>query len=483
MKIPFEHLQINSDFLSHLFQIDLSFAQKVLQKALSNGADFSEIYLEYKVTNSVVFSENKLKNTGTGITSGFGIRGISDGKTAYCYSDDFSESSFLKLAESVAYSLSRKDQQLNIGDFTRFNPNKINQSSDIGLHIPVGDKVEFLKHANEFARAKDERVEQVSASINDGTKFIVVLNSDGLYVEDKMSLFGAMTNVSVHENGKRDGGHAFFGGREPFSGLTTQKMEEISKEAVRQATVKLNAIPVQAGEQPVVINQGWGGVLVHEAVGHGLEGDFIRKGTSLYTGKVGQKVASDKVTIVDDGSIKNHRGSINIDDEGTPSQKNVLIENGILKGFMYDKLNGKLVGEKPTGNGRRESFRSIPLPRMTNTYIDKGEDNPEDLIQSVKKGIYCKSLGGGQVDITNGNFVFDVSEGYLIENGKLTQPVKFANLIGNGPDSMKKVTGVGNDLQLENSAGMCGKSGQTVVVGVGQPTILVDKMTVGGTEL
>lgn len=481
--IPFEHLQLNSGFLTSLFHIDLDFANKVLKKAVSKGAEFGEIYLEYKVSNSVVFSENKLKNTGTGITSGFGIRTISEGKTAYCYSDDFSEGSFLKLADSVSNSLKSIDQKTIIQNFTRKNTPHILQNDSIGLHTPTLEKVDQLKLVNDYARSKDQRVEQLSASLNDSTKFIVIINSEGLFVEDKQSIFGAMVNVSVHDNGKRDGGHSFFGGRDKFSFLTDDSFKSVSDEAVRQAIVKLDAVPVQAGEQQVVINKGWGGVLVHEAVGHGLEGDFIRKETSLYTGKIGQKVASDKVTIIDDGSIKNHRGSLNVDDEGNPTQKNTLIENGELKGFIYDKLNADLTGNKPTGNGRRESFRSVPMPRMTNTYIDNGSDDPEELIHSVKKGIYCKSLGGGQVDITNGNFVFDVSEGYLIENGKLTQAVKFANLIGNGPDAMKKVTGVGNDLQLENSAGMCGKSGQSVVVGVGQPTILVDKMTVGGTEI
>jgi TldD protein len=476
-------IEISKNFLENIFEIDETLLKKTLSLARSKGAEFSEIYLEYSISEGIVFSENKVKNTSFGISAGFGVRGILDGKTAYCYSDDFSENSFKKLAESVAYSLKSNSKNLEIADFTKNNPEKNLLYDRFPAQMLTSEKAEWLKDINAYARAKDSRVEEVSANMSNGTKIKIIVNSEGLFVEDKYGAFSNSVTTLLHQNGKRDSGSYYFGGRFGFENFKKDDFIKLSDEAIRRADVNLRAEPALAGEFPVIISNGWGGVLVHEAVGHGLEGDFIRKGTSLYTGKIGKKVASEKVTIVDDGTLKNQRGTLNIDDEGNLPQKNTLIENGNLKGYMYDKLNADLDGVKSTGNGRRESFRSTPLPRMTNTFIASGNDNPSDLLKSVKKGLFAKSLGGGQVDITNGNFVFDVSEGYLIEGGKITKPVKAATLIGNGPDAMNKVQGVGNDLNIEKNVGMCGKAGQSVVVSVGQPTILIDKMTVGGTDI
>ena len=479
----FEHLNINENYLKSIFNLDIDDLKPVLNTALKRGAKFSEIFFEYKINTRSSLSENEIKDLSTGLSSGFGIRAVSGDKTAYSFSDEVNLSSLNDLAETVSYVSDLKVNEAKNIDFIKNKESIVLTNTDYSSFYPSSQKISLLKDGNQFARNLSKKIEQVNIALQDTLKFIVIVNSNGLYAEDKQAIYGFSSSLSIHENGKRDRGHAFFGGKGAFSDLSMEVVETKISRSLEMAEVNINAKAVKAGEQTVIMNKGWGGVLVHEAVGHGLEGDFIRKETSLYTGKLGQKVASDKVTIVDNGRIDNLRGSINIDDEGHPSQNNVLIEDGILKGYLYDSLNAELVGVKSTGSGRRESFKAIPMPRMTNTYIDQGSDDPEDMLKDVKDGFFAKSLGGGQVDITNGNFVFEVSEAYKIENGKLTYPVKNATLIGNGPDIMTKVDAVGNDLEIENGAGICGKDGQSVIVGVGQPTVRISKMTVGGSEI
>jgi TldD protein len=479
----FEHLSIENDYLKNIFQINLDDLSQVLKIALKRGAEFSELYFEYKVNTRSSLSENEIKDLSTGLSSGFGIRAISGDKTAYSFSDEVNLSSLKELAETVSYVSDLKVNETKTINFTKNSYDMVLTNTDYSSFYASSDKIALLKNGNNYARNLSSKIEQANLALQDTLKFIVIVNSNGLYIEDRQSIYGFSASVSIHDKGKRDHGHAFFGGRTAFSDLTETVVQTKIERSFDMASVNITAKAVKAGEQTVIMNKGWGGVLVHEAVGHGLEGDFIRKKTSLYTGKLNEKVASDKVTIVDNGRIDDLRGSINIDDEGNAAKKNVLIENGMLKGYLYDSLNAKLVGVESTGSGRRESFKSIPLPRMTNTYIDQGHDDPEEMIKDVKDGFFAKSLGGGQVDITNGNFVFEVSEAYKIENGKLTYPVKNATLIGNGPDIMTKVDAVGNDLEIENGAGICGKDGQSVIVGVGQPTVRITKMTVGGSEI
>jgi TldD protein len=349
--------------------------------------------------------------------------------------------------------------------------------------MPAEDKVALLRKVDAFVRAADPRVLKATVSLAGALDTIMVVRSDGVMAADIRPLVRINVQVIVEQNGRRESGYAGGGGRfdylELFSG---NRPYEIAQEALRQALVNLEAIDAPAGVMPVVLGSGWPGVLLHEAVGHGLEGDFNRKGTSVYAGRIGERVASKGVTIVDDGTLAKRRGSLSVDDEGTPTQYNVLIEDGILRGYMQDTLNARLMGVAPTGNGRRESFAHLPMPRMTNTYMLAGSHAPEEIIASVKKGLYAPNFGGGQVDITSGKFVFTASEAYLIEDGKITRPVKGATLIGNGPETMNQVSMIGNNLALDAGVGICGKDGQSVPVGVGQPSLKIDRMTVGGTN-
>lgn len=454
---------------------------RILNTALARGGEFAELYLEHSLTNSISFNERKVKSINRGVLEGVGVRVLQGDRTGYAYSDDLSLHRILEAASVAAYVASGS------GDVTIANLSKRSVDPLQMIAIPLSQveasrKVELLIRADAAARSFDERVHDVSCDLVDSKKQVMIVNSDGLWVENEEQLFRVTISVTVTEDHLRDSGIDFIGGRYGFEHFNEYTPEDAARRAAHQALTKLHAKPAPVGRHPVVVEAGWGGVLVHEGVGHGLEADAIRKGTSIYAGKIGQQVASSHVTIVDDGTIPNARGSSAIDDEGTPMQRTVLIENGVLVGFLYDRLNARLMNTLSTGNGRRESFRHIPLPRMRNTFIERGKDDPHYLIRSVKKGVYAKSLGGGQVDVVSGNFVFEINEGYLIENGEIGYPIRGANLIGNGPKTMQNVIGVANNLAIEKRTGSCGKDGQYVPVGVGQPTILLSEMTIGGTD-
>ena len=468
-----------SDYL-----LDPSTINKLLEIALSRGGEFADIFVEYNIVNGVTLEENKIRKAECGISKGVGIRVISKEKTGYAYSDDFSFESLKKTAD-VAYYIAGNAQ---IGELPGVNvsPQKSPDVSRINLYpneVEVKKKADLLLRANQTAFQQDPRVIQVIASFWDTTKSITVANSEGVMIDDQQVM--SRLNVSVYAEDKnlRQTGYHGGGGRIGFDFFDRFTPEEVAKESTRQAITKLDAVEAPAGPQVVVLGNGWAGILLHESIGHGLEADFNRKGTSLYTGRIGQKVASELCTVIDEGNIPNKRGSIDIDDEGELTGKNVLIEKGVLRNYMFDKLNAKLMGTKSTGNGRRESYKHYPQPRMTNTYMLPGEASPEDILKSVKKGFYAKGVGGGQVDISKGNFVFEVTEGYLIEDGKITAPVRGANLIGIGPQVLEKVEMVGNDLELDPGIGSCGKGGQTVPVGVGLPTCKISEITVGGTQV
>ncbi|MFC1731252.1 TldD/PmbA family protein [candidate division KSB1 bacterium] len=461
--------------------IDRGLVENIIQRGMQNGGDFCETYSEYRIQSSITLEENKIKESKSRISSGIGIRVLKGEKIGYAYSDVLEKELLLRAADTAAYVAENKNgTSVNIGlpaDKKAYScPYTIPSNQKLNL------KSELLFRVNDAARRVNESVYQVNCTYFDEFKRIEIFNSDGLWKIDEQSVMNLYAVCLAQKNNTRDIGRAFAGGRYPLSLFDIEKPEVLGEKAAKQAVSKLSAQPAPAGMLPVVIAKGWGGVLVHEAVGHGLESDFHRKKTSLYTDKMGQKVASDHVTIVDDGTIPNGRGTLNIDDEGTKTGRTVLIENGRLIGLMSDILNSRLMNIPQTGNGRRMSFREFPNPRMTNTFIEAGNARESDLIKGIKKGIYAKQLGGGQVDITTGNFVFEVGEGYLIENGKITYPIRGANLIGNGPEAMKLVRGVGSDLTIESGTGTCGKDGQNVYVGVGQPAIFISNMTIGGTS-
>ena len=445
------------------------------------GVDAADLYFQGQVTESWVLEDGIVKEGGFHLEQGVGVRALSGEKTGFAYSNAI-EAGALRQAAEAARSIARGGQcgRVAIASPSRF-------ASLYGQGNPLEDldraaKVALLKRVDEATRALDPRVRQVTVSLAGVWEHVLVAALDGSLAADIRPLVRFNVSVIVEQGGRRERGAQGGGGRVGYRWfLEGDRVMDYAREAVRQALVNLEAGPAPAGTLEVVLGPGWSGVLLHEAVGHGLEGDFNRKGSSAYSGRVGQKVASELCTIVDDGTLADRRGSLSVDDEGTPTQCTTLIENGVLKGYMQDKLNARLTGVAPTGNGRRESYAHLPMPRMTNTYMLAGQSDPEEIIRSVKKGLYCASLGGGQVDITSGKFVFSTSEAYLIEDGRITAPVKGATLIGNGPEVMTRVSMVGNDLALDQGVGTCGKDGQSVPVGVGQPTLKLDAITVGGT--
>lgn len=456
--------------------------QHVLGKVLGNTIDHADIYFQSTHSESWVLEDSIIKGGSYHIDRGVGVRAMSGEKTGFAYSDDILMPALEQAAQAARSIGTSGGEQI-------VKSHQWSQSHE--LYLPVNplnsiteeQKINLLQHLDKFTRAIDPRVIQVSISLAAEYETILVMASDGHLAADVRPLVRLNVSVVAEQNGKREQGYAGGGGRYDYQYFFEgQHAENYAREAVRQALVNLEAINAPAGMMPVVLGPGWPGVLLHEAVGHGLEGDFNRKGTSVFAGKMGQRVASPLCTVVDDGSLPNRRGSLNIDDEGTPTQCTVLIENGVLKNYLQDKRNARFMGMKSTGNGRRESYAHLPMPRMTNTYLLAGKSDPGEIIASVKKGIYAVNFGGGQVDITSGKFVFSASEAYLIENGKITAPVKGATLVGNGIEVLNKVSMVGNDLQLDTGVGVCGKDGQSVPVGVGQPTLLVDMMTVGGTQ-
>jgi len=467
-------------------QLDGDFLQQTLSNIRQRDIDFADLYFQSSAHESWMLEDGIVKEGSYNIERGVGVRAISGEKTGFAYSDDICAEALTKAAEA-ARGIVQADGQ---GKVCAFSPNGVTpiyQALDPLASLSQEKKISLLHEVEAIARDTDKRVKQVIVSLSGVYEKVLVAATDGTFATDIRPLVRLNCSVLVEENGKRERGSAGGGARTDYSYFFEAEGQQpryaaYAKEAVRQALVNLVAIESPAGLLPVVLGSGWPGVLLHEAVGHGLEGDFNRKGSSAFSGKVGQQVTSEHCTIVDDGTIANRRGSISIDDEGTPGQYNVLIEKGILKGYMQDKHNASLMGVAPTGNGRRESYAHLPMPRMTNTYMLAGEHDPQDIIKSVKKGIYAPHFAGGQVDITSGKFVFTSSEAYLIENGEITSPIKGATLIGSGPEAMKKVSMVGNDLSLDAGVGVCGKDGQSVPVGVGQPTLKIDEMTIGGTQ-
>ena len=462
--------------------LDLDGIDRAMGELMSPGIDFGDFYFQHSKRENWTFEDGIVKDGAHSIEQGVGVRAISGEKTGFAYSDAMDFAALLDSAQA-ARSISGGVESYSRGKRQAVQPSALYDGIDPIAQMPAEDKVALLRKVDAFVRAADPRVLKATVSLAGALDTIMVVRSDGVLAADIRPLVRINVQVIVEQNGRRESGYAGGGGRfdylELFSG---NRPFEIAQEALRQALVNLEAIDAPAGVMPVVLGSGWPGVLLHEAVGHGLEGDFNRKGTSVYSGRIGERVASKGVTIVDDGTLAKRRGSLSVDDEGTPTQYNVLIEDGILRGYMQDTLNARLMGVAPTGNGRLESFAHLPMPRMTNTYMLAGSHAPEEIIASVKKGLYAPNFGGGQVDITSGKFVFTASEAYLIEDGKITRPVKGATLIGNGPETMNQVSMIGNNLALDAGVGICGKDGQSVPVGVGQPSLKIDRMTVGGTN-
>ncbi|WP_448214306.1 metalloprotease TldD [Colwellia sp. MEBiC06753] len=467
-------------------QLDRAALNQTLNHIHQHSVDFADLYFQASRHESWMLEDGIVKEGSFNIERGVGIRAISGEKTGFAYSDDISLAALNKAAEA-ARGIALHGQNGNVHVFTDVSAKAIYTDIDPLASLSQEQKIALMHEVEAHARNVDSRVSQVIVSLSGVYEEILVAATDGTFATDIRPLVRLNCSVLIEANGKRERGSSGGGARTDYSFFFEAQGDKprykyYAEEAVRQAQVNLDAIDAPAGTLPVVLGAGWPGVLLHEAVGHGLEGDFNRKGSSAFSGKIGQQVASELCTVVDDGTLAGRRGSLNIDDEGTPGQYNVLIEKGILKGYMQDKHNAGLMGVPVTGNGRRESYAHLPMPRMTNTYMLAGESTPEDIIKSVKKGIYAPNFAGGQVDITSGKFVFTSAEAYLIEDGKITAPVKGATLIGSGPEAMKKVSMVGNDLALDNGVGVCGKDGQSVPVGVGQPTLKVDEMTIGGTQ-
>jgi len=444
------------------------------------GADDGELFLEYRQSESLAYDDGKLKSASFDTSQGFGLRAVSGEAAAYAHATELSHDAVGRAAKTVQ---AVKTGQSGTAADGPAGTNKQLYTDENPLNsMPFADKVKLLAEIDAYARSKDSRVRQVMASISGEWQAVQILRADGRRVGDIRPLVRLNVSVIVGDGDRQESGSYGMGGRFAFSRVVgPDSWQHAADEALRQALVNLGAIPAPAGEIPVVLGAGWNGVMLHEAIGHGLEGDFNRKKTSAFAGLMGQRIASPGVTVVDDGTISDRRGSLTIDDEGTPTSRTVLIEDGILTGYMQDRQNARLMGMKPTGNGRRESFAHHPMPRMTNTVMLGGKHDPQEIIRSVKRGLYVVQMGGGQVDITNGKFVFNAAEAYLIEGGKVGQAVKGAMLIGNGPDALTRVTMIGNDMALDPGIGTCGKDGQGVPVGVGQPTLLIDRLTVGGT--
>lgn len=455
--------------------------QRVLGSMLGHSIDNADLYLQSICSESWVLEDGIIKGGSYNIDRGVGVRAMSGEKTGFAYSDDILMPA-LEQAAIAARSIGKEGSKQAISAARWTKGHDLYLPENPLISISETDKVALLQKVDAYARKEDPRVILVNVSLAAEFETVLIMASDGHLAADVRPLVRLNVSVVVEQNGRRENGYAGGGGRFDYRQmLDDNRAETYAKEAVRQALVNLEAVEAPAGTMPVVLGPGWPGVLLHEAVGHGLEGDFNRKGSSVFSGRMGEQVATPLCTVVDDGTLANRRGSLNVDDEGTPTQCNVLIEKGILRNYMQDKRNARLMGTKSTGNGRRESYAHIPMPRMTNTYMLPGTSTREEIIASVKKGIYAVNFGGGQVDITSGKFVFSASEAYLIENGKLSHPVKGATLIGNGPEVLTRVSMVGNDLQLDSGIGICGKDGQSVPVGVGQPTLRVDALTVGGT--
>ena len=452
---------------------------KIVSDSLLN-ADDGELYLEFCESESFVYDDQRLKSASFDISKGFGLRAISNESTGYAHSSDIDESSLKKASNTVNFVTKDNKGSFN-SSFNRTNKKLYHDVNPINSSL-FAEKVETLKKIDEYARKQNPNVKQVSAALNGEWQVVRIYRPGGIFVEDIRPLVRLYISVVLEKNGRLENGSRGSGGRINYDNfLNDNHWQNQVNEAIQQAEINLESVDAPAGEMDVVLGPGYPGILLHEAIGHGLEGDFNRKKTSAFSNLMGERIADESVTVVDDGTIDSRRGSLSIDDEGTPTNCTTLIENGILTGYMQDRLNSRLMGVNPTGNGRRESYAHAPMPRMTNTYMLSGDKSPEEIIKSVKNGLYAVDFGGGQVDITNGKFVFTCTEAYKIKDGKVDQPVKGATLIGSGPEVLKRVKLVGNDSKMDTGTGTCGKDGQSVPVGVGQPTMLVNNLTVGGT--
>ena len=464
------------------FGLDESHLRKALGEIMSHGVDDADLYFQYTRSEGWSLEEGIVKTGSFSIDQGVGVRAVSGEKTAFAYSDDLSWAALQDAAHTVrTISHQGQNKKAKVGPRKVAKARSLYAPTDPIASLDSTAKVALLEKVEKLAKAKDPRIVQVMAGLASEYDVVLVARADGTLAADVRPLVRLSVTVIAEQNGRREMGSSGGGGRFGFAYFDDAMAQRYVDEAVESALTNLESRPAPAGEMTVVLGPGWPGVLLHEAVGHGLEGDFNRKGSSAFSGRIGQRVAAKGVTVLDDGTIADRRGSLNVDDEGHATQKNVLIEDGILRGYIQDSLNARLMGVAPTGNGRRESYAHLPMPRMTNTYMLGGDRDPKEIIASIKRGLYATNFGGGQVDITSGKFVFSASQAYWVENGQIQYPVKGATLIGNGPEAMKKVSMIGNDLALDSGVGTCGKEGQSVPVGVGQPTLRIDGLTVGGT--
>ncbi|APW44082.1 metalloprotease TldD [Rhodoferax saidenbachensis] len=477
-----ERLATAKSLLLTPFGLDESHLIKALNEIKAHQVDDADLYFQYTRSEGWSLEEGIVKTGSFSIDQGVGVRAVSGEKTAFAYSDDISEASLLDAARTVRTISSAAQSKRTKTPSTKIaNSRKLYPGVDPISTLDSTTKVALLGKVEKLARAKDPRVIQVMAGLASEYDVVMVARADGTLAADVRPLVRLSVTVIAEQKGRREVGSAGGGGRFGLAYFDDAQIEKYVNEAVHAALTNLDARPAPAGEMTVVLGSGWPGILLHEAIGHGLEGDFNRKGSSAFSGRIGQRVAAKGVTVLDDGTIADRRGSLNVDDEGNASQRNVLIEDGILKGYIQDSMNARLMGVAPTGNGRRESYAHVPMPRMTNTYMLGGDKEPEEIVKSIKKGLYATNFGGGQVDITSGKFVFSASEAYWVENGKILYPVKGATIVGSGPECLKRVSMIGNDMKLDSGVGTCGKEGQSVPVGVGQPTLRIDGLTVGGT--
>lgn len=477
-----ERLAVAKSLLLTPFGLDESHLTRALQEIKAHQVDDADLYFQYTRSEGWSLEEGIVKTGSFSIDQGVGVRAVSGEKTAFAYSDDISEASLLDAARTVrTISAAAQSKRAKVATNKVAKSRRLYAGLDPIASMDSTAKVELLGKVERLARAKDPRVAQVMAGLASEYDVVMVARADGTLAADVRPLVRLSVTVIAEQKGRREVGSSGGGGRFGLAYFDDAQIEEYVNQAVNAALTNLEARPAPAGEMTVVLGAGWPGILLHEAIGHGLEGDFNRKGSSAFSGRTGQRVAAKGVTVLDDGTIADRRGSLNVDDEGNPSQRNVLIEDGILKGYIQDSMNARLMGVAPTGNGRRESYAHVPMPRMTNTYMLGGDKDPQEIVQSIKKGLYATNFGGGQVDITSGKFVFSASEAFWVENGKILYPVKGATLVGSGPECLKRVSMIGNDMKLDSGVGTCGKEGQSVPVGVGQPTLRLDGLTVGGT--
>jgi TldD protein len=478
-----ERLATARGLLLQPYGLDESTLQRALASVFEHRTDYADLYFQYTRSESYSLEEGIVKSGSFGIDQGVGVRAVAGDKTAFSYSDDISEEALMEAARTVR-SIARSGSAGRVRVASQLAPRShrpLYRTDDPVASLSAADKVQLLERLERMARMRDPHVRQVMATLASEYDVVLVARSDGLIAADVRPLVRVSLTVIAEQEGRREQGFSGGGGRDDLAFFNDERLQQYADQAVDMALVNLQAISAPAGQTTVVLGSGWPGILLHEAVGHGLEGDFNRKGSSAFAGRIGKRVAARGVTVVDDGTLPGRRGSLAIDDEGNSTSRTVLIEDGILRGYMQDSLNARLMKAALTGNGRRESFASLPMPRMTNTCMLGGDADPEEIIRSVQKGVYATNFGGGQVDITNGKFVFSMAEAYLIENGQIGAPIKGATLIGNGPDALTRVSMIGNDLRMDAGIGTCGKDGQSVPVGVGQPTLRIEGLTVGGT--